>query len=49
MCVFWVKELPVVEEVCLSLPEDAELHPIGKVSSIIQQLGKYAHSAFIDF
>uniref|UniRef100_A0A3Q3XGN2 H/ACA ribonucleoprotein complex non-core subunit NAF1 n=1 Tax=Mola mola TaxID=94237 RepID=A0A3Q3XGN2_MOLML len=33
-----LEELPVVEEVCLSLPEDAELHPIGTVSSIIQQL-----------
>lgn len=26
----------------MSLPEDAELHPVGTVSSIIQQLGKNA-------
>jgi len=29
-----------VEEVSVSLPEDAELQPLGMVSSIIQQLGK---------
>lgn len=32
-----------MEEVCVSLPEDAELQPVGTVSSIIQQLGKYIH------
>lgn len=30
-----------MEEVCVSLPEDVELQPVGTVSSIIQQLGKY--------
>ncbi|XP_078138866.1 uncharacterized protein naf1 isoform X1 [Centroberyx gerrardi] len=33
-----LEELPAVEEVSVSLPEDAELQPIGTVSSIIQQL-----------
>ena len=33
-----------MEEVCISLPEDSELQPVGKVSSIIQQLGKYTHT-----
>ncbi|XP_056137005.1 H/ACA ribonucleoprotein complex non-core subunit NAF1-like [Lampris incognitus] len=32
------EELPAVEEVCVSLPEDAELQPVGTVSSIIQKL-----------
>lgn len=34
----------MVEEVCISLPEDSELQPVGTVSSIIQQLGKYTHT-----
>ncbi|KAI4832987.1 hypothetical protein KUCAC02_015921 [Chaenocephalus aceratus] len=33
-----LEELPAVEEVLVSLPEDAELKPVGTVSSIIQQL-----------
>ncbi|XP_035516719.1 H/ACA ribonucleoprotein complex non-core subunit NAF1-like [Morone saxatilis] len=33
-----LEELPAVEEVSVSLPEDAELQPVGTVSSIIQQL-----------
>lgn len=33
-----------MEEVCISLPEDSELQPVGTVSSIIQQLGKYTHT-----
>lgn len=33
-----------MEEVCVPLPEDAELQPVGTVSSIIQQLGKYIQS-----
>ncbi|KAF0037976.1 hypothetical protein F2P81_010850 [Scophthalmus maximus] len=32
------EELPAVEEVSVSLPEDVELQPVGTVSSIIQQL-----------
>ncbi|XP_029014220.1 H/ACA ribonucleoprotein complex non-core subunit NAF1 isoform X2 [Betta splendens] len=33
-----LEELPAVEEVAVSLPEDAELEPVGTVSSILQQL-----------
>lgn len=33
-----------MEELCVPLPEDAELQPVGTVSSIIQQLGKYIQS-----
>ncbi|TWW59665.1 H/ACA ribonucleoprotein complex non-core subunit NAF1 [Takifugu flavidus] len=33
-----LEELPLVEELSLSLPEDVELQPVGTVSSIIQQL-----------
>ncbi|KAM8879357.1 uncharacterized protein naf1 [Spinachia spinachia] len=33
-----LEELPAVEELSVSLPEDAELQPIGTISSIIQQL-----------
>lgn len=32
-----------MEELSLSLPEDAELQPVGTVSSIIQQLGRHMH------
>lgn len=27
----------------MSLPQDAELQPLGTVTSIIQQLGKHTH------
>uniref|UniRef100_A0A096M0G8 H/ACA ribonucleoprotein complex non-core subunit NAF1 n=1 Tax=Poecilia formosa TaxID=48698 RepID=A0A096M0G8_POEFO len=33
-----LEELPAVEEVSVSLPEEAELQPVGTVSSIVQQL-----------
>lgn len=33
-----LEELPAVEEVCITLPEEAELQPVGTVSSILQQL-----------
>uniref|UniRef100_A0A3Q2UUI2 H/ACA ribonucleoprotein complex subunit n=1 Tax=Haplochromis burtoni TaxID=8153 RepID=A0A3Q2UUI2_HAPBU len=33
-----LEELPAVEEVCITLPEEAELQPLGTVSNIIQQL-----------
>ncbi|KAM4749967.1 uncharacterized protein FYW61_014869 isoform 1-T2 [Anableps anableps] len=33
-----LEELPAVEEVSVSLPEEAELQPMGTVSSIVQQL-----------
>ncbi|XP_029909041.1 H/ACA ribonucleoprotein complex non-core subunit NAF1-like [Myripristis murdjan] len=33
-----LEELPEVEEVCVALPEDAQLQPVGTVSSILQQL-----------
>lgn len=33
-----LEELPAVEEVCVTLPEEAELQPLGTVSNIIQQL-----------
>ncbi|CAL8333033.1 unnamed protein product [Merluccius merluccius] len=33
-----LEELPAVEELCVSLPESAEVHPIGTVTSVIQQL-----------
>lgn len=42
-----VQELPAVEEVCVLLPEDGELQPVGTVSSIIQQLGKYTHTQLL--
>lgn len=35
-----VQELPAVEEVSVSLPEEAELQPAGTISSIVQQLGE---------
>ncbi|MEQ2293250.1 hypothetical protein AMECASPLE_031375 [Ameca splendens] len=33
-----VEELPAVEDVSVTLPEEAELQPVGTVSSIVQQL-----------
>ncbi|XP_030580478.1 H/ACA ribonucleoprotein complex non-core subunit NAF1-like [Archocentrus centrarchus] len=33
-----LEELPAVEEVCVTLPEEAELQPLGSVSNLIQQL-----------
>ncbi|XP_030208052.1 H/ACA ribonucleoprotein complex non-core subunit NAF1 isoform X2 [Gadus morhua] len=33
-----LEELPAVEELCVSLPESAEIQPIGTVTSVIQQL-----------
>ncbi|KAM4594863.1 uncharacterized protein V3H82_002453 isoform 1-T2 [Fundulus diaphanus] len=33
-----LEELPAVEDVSVSLPEDSELQPVGTVSSIVQQL-----------
>ncbi|XP_063331727.1 H/ACA ribonucleoprotein complex non-core subunit NAF1 [Pelmatolapia mariae] len=33
-----LEELPAVEEVCITLPEEAELQPLGTVSNIIQQI-----------
>ncbi|XP_075994591.1 uncharacterized protein naf1 [Genypterus blacodes] len=33
-----LEELPAVEEVCVSLPETAEIWPIGTISSIVEQL-----------
>ncbi|KAJ3614551.1 hypothetical protein NHX12_018123 [Muraenolepis orangiensis] len=33
-----LKDLPAVEELCVSLPETAEVQPIGTVTSIIQEL-----------
>ncbi|XP_051801620.1 H/ACA ribonucleoprotein complex non-core subunit NAF1 isoform X2 [Acanthochromis polyacanthus] len=33
-----LEELPAVEEVCITLPEEADLQPVGTVSSILQQL-----------
>uniref|UniRef100_A0A1A7WJJ5 H/ACA ribonucleoprotein complex non-core subunit NAF1 n=2 Tax=Iconisemion striatum TaxID=60296 RepID=A0A1A7WJJ5_9TELE len=33
-----LEELPTVEEVCVTLPDEAELQPVGTVSSILQQL-----------
>lgn len=38
------QELPAAEEVSVTLPEQAELLPVGTVSSILQQLGKH-HNA----
>ncbi|MEQ2237824.1 hypothetical protein ILYODFUR_027050 [Ilyodon furcidens] len=35
-----VEELPAVEDVSVTLPEEAELQPVGTVSSIVQQLGE---------
>lgn len=40
----FVQELPAVDELSVTLPEGAELHPVGTISSIIQQLGKLTNS-----
>uniref|UniRef100_A0A3Q2PLZ2 H/ACA ribonucleoprotein complex non-core subunit NAF1 n=1 Tax=Fundulus heteroclitus TaxID=8078 RepID=A0A3Q2PLZ2_FUNHE len=37
-CPVCLQELPAVEDVSVSLPEDSELQPVGTVSSIVQQL-----------
>lgn len=39
LCVY-VQELPAAEEVCVTLPEEAELQPVGTVSSILHKIGK---------
>ncbi|XP_008315416.1 H/ACA ribonucleoprotein complex non-core subunit NAF1 [Cynoglossus semilaevis] len=33
-----LEELPAVEDVCISLPDDVELKPVGTISGIIKQL-----------
>ncbi|XP_013878208.1 H/ACA ribonucleoprotein complex non-core subunit NAF1 [Austrofundulus limnaeus] len=37
LCIY-VQELPAAEEVFVTLPEEAELRPVGTVSSILHQL-----------